>query len=76
MVVKFERSIIKGKAPISNFLTDCDMMKQYANKIPVMPKYKINGTIGGKKFFIMEFLDISLDDAFKKDPGKLSNLAL
>jgi hypothetical protein len=47
-----------------------------ANKIPIMPKFKINGTFEGRRYLIMEYLDTSLEDALKKDPGKFPNLAL
>ena len=76
VAVKFDRRIIQGQASKSNFLTDCMLIKQNSNKIPIMPKYKMNGTIEERKFLIMEYLDTSLEDELNKDPGKFSHLAL
>jgi hypothetical protein len=76
VAVKFEPRIIKGQASKSNFLTDCVLIIKHSNKIPIMPKYKMNGTIEGRRYLIMEYLDTSLEDALKTDPGKFPHLAL
>ena len=76
VAVKFEPPIIKGQASKSNFLTDSMLIEQNSNKIPIMPKFKMKGTIEGRRYLIMEYLDTSLEDALKKDPGKFSHLAL
>ena len=74
--MKFEPPIIKGQVSKSNFLTDCELIIKNANKIPIMPKLKKDGMIEGRRYLIMEYLDTSLEDALKKDPGKFPNLAL
>ena len=76
MAVKFDPPIIKGQVSNSNVLTECLLMKNNAFKIPIMPKYIMHATIGGRRFLIMEYLDTSLEDALNKNPGMFPNLAL
>jgi hypothetical protein len=76
VAVKFDPPFVKGEAPKSNVLTECLLMKNNAFKIPIMPKYIMHATIGGRRFLVMEYLDTSIEDALNKNPGMFPNLAL
>ena len=79
MAVKFDPPIIKGQASNSNVLTECLLMKRVKTEaliMPIMPKYIMHATIGGRRYLIMEYLDTSLEDAMNKNPGIFPNLAL